>query len=186
MSARAGVLELACRWAPVQRTERGAGALGHPRRVGPALLFYLVVAIVYTFPLAFRLSTSILKGGLGDYITEVSIVAWNARQILHDPLRLHDLPFYYPYSHTVAYQQSQFFTGLLAAPWLALGATLLFLANLFVVAALVASGTFMYLLAYSLTSRVLPSLLAAWSTPSSRIGWTTSVSSPTRWRPCRH
>jgi hypothetical protein len=123
-------------------------------------LFYLVVATLYTYPLAFRLSTAILKGGLGDYITEASIVAWNARQILHDPLRLHDLPFYYPYSHTVAYQQSQFFSGLLAAPWLALGAPPLFLASFLVLAALATSGALMYLLAQTITGRVLPSLLA--------------------------
>jgi hypothetical protein len=91
---------------------------------------------------------------------EASIVAWNAHQILHDPLGIHDLPFYYPYSRTIAYQQPEFFPGLLAAPLMALGATPLFLVNLFVVAALVASGALTYLLAYSLTGRVLPSLLA--------------------------
>jgi hypothetical protein len=124
------------------------------------LLFFLTVAAAYTYPFVVQLPTALLRGGGGDYVTEASIVAWNAHQILHDPLRLHDLPFYYPYSHTVAYQQSQFFTGLLAAPLVALGATPLFLVNVLVLAALAASGALTYLLAYSLTGRVLPSLLA--------------------------
>ncbi len=124
------------------------------------VFFYLTVAAIYTYPLVFQLSTTILRGKGGDYMMETSIVAWNAHQILHDPLGIHDLPFYYPYSHTVAYQQPEFFAGLLAAPLIALGATPLFVVNLFVVAALAASGAFTYLLAYSLTRRVLPSLLA--------------------------
>jgi Interleukin-like EMT inducer len=115
---------------------------------------------LYTYPLVFRLSTTVLRGGGGDYQMEISIVAWNAHQILHEPLGVHDLPFYYPYSHTIAYQQPEFFTGLLAAPLLALGATPLFIINLFAVVAIVASGALTYLLAYSITGRVVPSLLA--------------------------
>jgi hypothetical protein len=124
------------------------------------VLFFLAVAVAYTYPLVVHLPRALLRGGGGDYVTEASIVAWNARQILHEPLGVLDLPFYYPYSHTVAYQQSQFFSGLLAAPLLGLGATPLFLVNVLVLAALVASGALTYLLAYSLTGRVLPSLLA--------------------------
>ena len=123
------------------------------------LLFYLTVAAAYTYPLVVQLPRILLRGG-GDYVAEASIVAWNARQLLRDPLGILDLPFYYPYSHTVAYQQSQFFAGVLAAPLLALGATPLLLVNVLVLAALVASGALMYLLAYSLTGRALPSLLA--------------------------
>ena len=124
------------------------------------VLFYGAVTVVYTYPLVFQLSTTVLRGGAGDYQMETSIVAWNARQILRDPLRVHELPFYYPYSHTVAYQQPAFFTGLLAAPLLAAGAAPLFVINLFAVVALVTSGALTYLLAYSITGRVAPSLVA--------------------------
>ena len=51
------------------------------------------------------------------------MVAWNALQTFRDPRRLFQVPFYYPYSNGVAYQQSAFFTGLLAAPLLALGSS---------------------------------------------------------------
>jgi Interleukin-like EMT inducer len=139
---------------------QGGRDLTRLRHGALVILFYLAVAAIYTYPLVFELSTAVLRGGGGDYQMETSIVAWNARQILHDPLGIHDLPFYYPYSHTVAYQQPEFFTGLLAAPLLALGATPLFVVNLFAVAAIVGGGAFTYLLAHSITGRALPSLLA--------------------------
>jgi hypothetical protein len=131
--------------------------LGHGALV---ILFFLAVTVLYTYPLALQLSTAVLRGGGGDYQMETSIVAWNAHQILHDPLGLHDLPFYYPYSHTIAYQQPEFFTGLLAAPLLGLGATPLFVINLFALLAIVAGGALTYRLAHAVTGRVLPSLLA--------------------------
>jgi hypothetical protein len=124
------------------------------------VLFYGAVTVFYTYPLVFQLSTTVLRGGAGDYQMETSIVAWNARQILRDPLSVHDLPFYYPYSHTIAYQQPEFFTGLVAAPLLALGAPPLLIINLFAIVALVASGALTYLLAYAITGRVAPSLVA--------------------------
>ena len=124
------------------------------------VLFYGAVTAVFTYSLVFRLSTAVLRGGAGDYQMETSIVAWNAHQILRDPLGLHDLPFYYPCSRTVAYQQPEYFTGLLAAPSLLLGAPPLFVINLFAVVALVTSGALTYLLAYSITGRVGASLVA--------------------------
>jgi hypothetical protein len=124
------------------------------------VLFYLAVATVYTYPLVLHLPTTTLRGSGGDIEMEASIVAWNAHQILHDPLRVHDLPFYYPYSHTIAYQQPEFFTGLLAAPFFALGAGPMLVLNLFAFVAFVASGTLTYLLAYVVTGRAIPSLLA--------------------------
>ncbi len=60
-----------------------------PRRLrhgALVVLFYTIVAAVYTYPLVFQLSTTVLRGGAGDYQMETSIVAWNARQILRDPL----------------------------------------------------------------------------------------------------
>ena len=153
---------MASRDQPPAATSPHAGARDRARlrRGVLVVLFYLAVTTLYTYPLVFQLPRAILQGGGGDYMMETSIVAWNAHQILHDPLGVHDLPFYYPYSQTIAYQQPEFFTGLVAAPWLALGVTPLCVVNMLAVLALVASGAFTYLLAYSLTGRVVPSLLA--------------------------
>ena len=88
------------------------------------------------------------------------MVAWNARQVFRDPGRLFQVPFYYPYSNGVAYQQPAFFTGLLAAPLLAAGAGPLLAVNLVLLVGLTASGALTYLLAYTITGRSVPSLIA--------------------------
>jgi hypothetical protein len=82
----------------------------------------LVATVFYTNPLALRPQDTLMVG-LGDYPTETSMVAWNALATFRQPWRLFQPPFYYPYSSGVAYQQSAFFTGLLAAPllWTGLG-----------------------------------------------------------------
>jgi hypothetical protein len=122
-------------------------------------LFFLGVTAVYTYPLAFS-PRAILRGGQGDYQTETSMVAWNALQTFRDPRRLFQVPFYYPYSNGVAYQQSAFFTGLLAAPLLAAGIEPTVAVNLLLLAELTASGVLTYLLAHAITGRVVPSLIA--------------------------
>jgi hypothetical protein len=134
----------------------GRPSLRHAGLVG---LFFLAATAFYTFPLVFRPRETLMVG-LGDYPTETSMVAWNARQTFRDPRGLFQTPFYYPYGSGVAYQQSAFFTGLLAAPLLALGVQPIHAVNLLLIAGLVASGVLMYHLAFSITGRVGPSLLA--------------------------
>jgi hypothetical protein len=122
-------------------------------------LFFLAVTTVYTYPLVLS-PRNILRGGHGDYLTETSMVTWNALQTFSEPERLFQVPFYYPYSNGVAYQQSAFFTGLLAAPLLAVGIEPIVAVNLLLIAGLTASGMLTYLLAYAVTGRVIPSLVA--------------------------
>jgi hypothetical protein len=123
------------------------------------VLFFLAATVFYTFPLILDPGHQLLVG-LGDFPSEASMVVWNARQTFRDPGRLFQVPFYYPYGNGVAYQQSAFFTGLLAAPLLGLGAEPVLAVNFVLLAELVASGALTYLLAYSITRRVEPSLLA--------------------------
>jgi hypothetical protein len=132
------------------------------RRARHALLvglFFLGVTTVYTYPLVLD-PRNILRGGHGDYLTETSMVTWNALRTFGAPERLFQVPFYYPYSNGVAYQQSAFFTGLLASPLLAMGIEPIVAVNLLLIAELTASGMLTYLLAYGITRRVIPSLVA--------------------------
>jgi hypothetical protein len=133
-----------------------ARILRHALLVG---LFYFAVTVCFTYPLVLQ-PASMLRGGQGDYLTETSMVAWNAHQTFRDPARLFQVPFYYPYSNGVAYQQAAFFTGLLAAPLLAAGVHPVLATNLLLIAGLTASGAFTYLLAYTITGSVVPSLMA--------------------------
>jgi Interleukin-like EMT inducer len=127
-------------------------------------VFLVVVVFValtgyYTYPLILHPARTLLVG-LGDYPTETSMVTWNAWATFHAPGRLFQPPFFYPYSNGVAYQQSAFFTGLLAATPLSLGLQPVHAVNLLLLASVVASGALTYFLAYSVTRQVLPSLLA--------------------------
>jgi hypothetical protein len=134
----------------------GARRVRHALLVG---LFFLAVTTVYTYPLVLN-PRNVLRGGHGDYLTETSMVTWNALRTFGEPERLFQVPFYYPYSNGVAYQQSAFFTGLLAAPLLALGIEPIVAVNLLLIAGLTASGMLTYLLAHAVTGQVIPSLVA--------------------------
>jgi Interleukin-like EMT inducer len=133
-----------------------ARRLRHALLVG---LFFLGVTAVYTYPLVLN-PRNTLRGGHGDYLTETSMVTWNALRTFDGPARLFQVPFYYPYSNGVAYQQSAFFTGLLAAPLLAMGIEPIVAVNLLLILELTVSGMLTYLLAYAVTGQVIPSLVA--------------------------
>jgi interleukin-like EMT inducer protein len=122
-------------------------------------LFFLAATTLYTWPLVTDLRTRLLLG-MGDYAGESALIAWNAYAVVRQPLHLFDTKFYYPYSNTIAYGQSLFFPGLLAVPLYWLTAEPLLSSNILLFGGLVVSGAGMYLLAYTLTRRVGPSLLA--------------------------
>ncbi len=135
----------------------------HPRpsvrHLGAVLLFFLATTTFYTYPLVPRLATAIMPG-VGDYPSETALIAWYGRYAFADPARLFDTRVAYPYANTQAYWQSVLVPGLFAAPILALTGQPLLATNAVVVLALVASGVLTYALAWSLTGRVVPSLLA--------------------------
>ena len=135
----------------------------HPRpsirHLGAVLLFFLATTTFYTYPLVLRLATAIMPGA-GDYASETALIAWNGRYAFPDPTHLFDTRVAYPYANTQSYWQSVLVPGLLAAPVLALTGQPLLATNAVVVLALVASGVLTYALAWSLTGRVVPSLLA--------------------------
>jgi hypothetical protein len=135
----------------------------HPRpsirHLGAVLLFFLATTTFYTYPLVPRLATAIMPG-VGDYPSETALITWYGRYAFPDPTRLFDTRVAYPYANTQSYWQSVLVPGLLAAPVLALTGQPLLATNAVVVLALVASGVLTYALAWSLTGRVVPSLLA--------------------------
>ncbi len=130
--------------------------LGHLAWV---VLFFACTSTFYTYPLLFQLRTAIMTGG-GDYLGESALIAWSAHQLLHDPRHLFDSQFYYPHSETIAYGQSLLFPGLLAVPAFVFTDHALLVANVLMFLFLVGSGVLTYGLAFSLTGKVVPSLLA--------------------------
>jgi hypothetical protein len=132
------------------------------RRRVVCLLFFVATTLLYTFPLGFRLRTAMLPG-VGDYPSETALIAWTAHQIVRhpgDPRHLFDTEFFYPHSNTQAYWQSVLLPGLMAAPVVGLTGETVLAANTVVVVALVLSGVLAAGLAFALTGRMVPTLLA--------------------------
>jgi hypothetical protein len=137
----------------------GAAGIAWRRALIPTALFFAVATAVYTYPLAFQ-PGSLLLGGVGDHPSEAALIGWTAHQLLHAPHHLYDTAFFYPYSHTEAFWQSVLVPGLLATPFMAVTGDALLATNVVVLLSLALSGVFTAALAWSLTGRAIPSLLA--------------------------
>lgn len=136
-------------------------AVGWRRRalVPAAALFFALATVLYTFPLALH-PGSLLLAGVGDHPSEAALIGWTAHELLHAPRHLFDTEFFYPYSHTEAYWQSVLMPGLLATPVMAATGDALLATNTVVLLSLTLSGLLTASLAWSLTGRAIPSLVA--------------------------
>ena len=138
---------------------RATGAVRRRALIPAAALFFAAATVVYTFPLALS-PGSLLLAGMGDHPSEAALIGWTAHQLLHAPRHLFDTEFFYPYSHTEAYWQSVLVPGLLATPVMAATGDALLATNVVVLLSLALSGLLTAALAWSLTHRAIPSLVA--------------------------
>ena len=120
--------------------------------------FYLIVAIVLTWPLASNLSTAV--SDLGDPLLNAWILDWDCYALTHQPLHLFDAPIFYPAKYPLAYSEHLVGVALLVLPfWLAgLGAVTIHNIAILLGFALSAYGA--SVLARVVTNRLLPSALA--------------------------
>src|SRR2546422_208498 len=90
-------------------------------------LFFLVAAIVTTYPLILKASYA-LPGGLGDPALVTFLLAWDADRLAHGLRGFWDAPFLYPHQHTVAYAEHMFGVAIFTAPlqWLTRNAVLVY------------------------------------------------------------
>jgi hypothetical protein len=79
-----------------------------------ALLLFLVLSLVLTYPLALHLSNAVEDRQ--DALLNVWITAWDGHQLLSDPSGLFDANIFYPYRRTLAYSELLLGNGLLALP----------------------------------------------------------------------
>jgi Interleukin-like EMT inducer len=124
-----------------------------------AVLFFGAATVVYTFPLALRPGVLLLPG-VGDHPSEAALIGWTAHQLLHAPWHLFDTAFFYPHSNAQAYWQSVLVPGIMAMPVMAATGDALLATNAVVLVALTLSGLSAAGLAWSLTRRAAPSVLA--------------------------
>ncbi|MBN2028438.1 MAG: glycosyltransferase family 39 protein [Actinobacteria bacterium] len=85
------------------------------REYALVLVFFLLVAILFTWPLVLHLHDGIV-GGHGDPLLNSWIISWDARTIFTNPAGLFQGNIIYPSRDVLAYSEHQFTLGVIAAP----------------------------------------------------------------------
>jgi hypothetical protein len=114
-----------------------------------ALLLFVVLSLVLTYPLPFRLADGVEDRQ--DALLNVWITAWDGHQLLNDPLHLFDANIFYPYPRTLAYSELLLGNGLLALPITAVTGNPVLGYNVALLLSFVLSGLGTYLLVLRLT-----------------------------------
>jgi len=143
-----------------RKEEQSLRSLRSSSEIPMVALFFLVAAIVTTYPLILKASYA-LPGGLGDPALVTFLLAWDADRLAHGLRGFWDAPFLYPHQHTVAYAEHMFGVAIFTAPlqWLTRNAVLVY--NVAFVGAYVLAGAGMYALTRELFGRKDAALLAA-------------------------
>ena len=84
------------------------------RATTAALLLFIVLSLVLTYPLALHLADAVEDRQ--DALLNVWITAWDGHQLLSDPLDLFDANIFHSYPRTLAYSELLLGNGLLALP----------------------------------------------------------------------
>lgn len=111
--------------------------------------FYLLLSVVMTYPLAFRLSDTVFN--YGDPLLNTWIMAWDIHALETQPLHLFDANSFYPYQNTLAYSENLLTTALLAAPWIWLTENPVLAHNVLTLLSFALGGLCAYVLIESLT-----------------------------------
>jgi hypothetical protein len=119
---------------------------------------YALLAVVATYPLAFKASDHLF--GLGTPPLNVWAIAWVNHQLLRDPLNLFNANAFYPYDRTLAFSEHLFVPALLAGPWLAVTGNPVLAHNAVALLSLALAGFGMFLLCRELTGSDAASYIA--------------------------
>lgn len=122
------------------------------------MVLYLLVAVVFTYPLILNLSSRVLID-TGDPLYNTWVINWNIHALLTNPLRLFDANVFYPYKNTLVFSDVFLAPSLMALPLLLLTRNPLAAYNLLVIFFYAFSGWAMFLLARHLTQNVYISFL---------------------------
>ncbi|MGC4081125.1 MAG: PA14 domain-containing protein [Vicinamibacterales bacterium] len=109
----------------------------HP--AAASLAFFIILAIVHTWPLATDLA-HLTRHDNRDSMLNEWIVGWVAHQLPRDPLHLFDANAFYPERYTLAYSEPMIVQAILAMPLLWLGAPLVLTYNLLLLSGMALSG----------------------------------------------
>jgi hypothetical protein len=114
------------------------------------LLFFLIMAILFTWPLILHIHNGVI-GGHGDPMLNNWIISWEAKTIFTNPTNLFQGNIIYPARDVLAYSEHLFTLGLLGAPIYHLTGNPILTYNLLIFFAIVFSAFGCYLLIKELT-----------------------------------
>lgn len=111
-----------------------------PRRFALAsLLFFLLAAVVHTWPLVTDLG-GLSRNDTHDTIHHEWILAWDAHALATNPLRLFQTNTFYPERDTLAYSDHIIVQGVIGAPFIWAGASPVFTYNVVLILGLALTG----------------------------------------------
>ena len=124
-------------------TARLVHALGPP-------LAYLVLAVVFTWPLSAHLTTT--TGSGLDPLLQTWVLAWDAHALITDPRTVWHAPIFFPYPETLAYSDHHLLLAMMTLPLIITGGPVLAY-NLLVLTSYALTGWAVYLLARDMLAR---------------------------------
>ncbi len=132
------------------------------------LVLYLALTAFFLFPLPFQLADHVPDWG--DPLENAWVLAWNAHQLVFDPLQIYHANIYYPFPNSLAFSESQFASSVLALPIFFASGNAILAYNFVFCAAFVFMAFNTYLLAYDVTRQRAAAILAGmafafWSYP---------------------
>ncbi|MDQ2979867.1 MAG: hypothetical protein M3R62_11655, partial [Acidobacteriota bacterium] len=126
--------------------------------VAAAAVFFLLASVLFTWPLAARLSSGLPD--LFDDKLNAWIFHWDFHQIFRDPLRLFGANIFYPARDTLAFSENLFGAAVFGFPLYAAGLSTLFVANVLMLLGMALSGLAAWALAREVTGDPLSALVA--------------------------
>jgi hypothetical protein len=128
------------------------------KSVAAALLLFVILALVLTYPLALHLHDAVEDRQ--DALLNVWITAWDGHQLLTDPLHLFDANIFHPYARTLAYSELLLGNALWAMPITAVSGNPVLGYNIVLLLSFVLSGFGTFLLVRALTRSSSAGLVA--------------------------
>jgi hypothetical protein len=126
------------RWWPAHDPARGDFALAR-KPAAVCLAVMLAATLVQTWPLVTN-PAHLSRNDNADTKLNEWAIAWVAHELPRAPLRLFDANMFYPERHTLAYSETLFVQGVMAAPLLWLGASPVLAYNIVLIAGFTLSG----------------------------------------------
>jgi len=129
------------------------------RRGAGLLLLFLALTAFFTWP-----QVTMMRHGLvahQDPLFSAWRLGWVSHALFTDPANLFEGNILYPAHRTLAFSDAMLLQGLIAAPFIRLGASPLLMVNVLWFLSMIASAGGMYLLARRLTGSTLGAIVAA-------------------------